>query len=529
MKNGRRILSATPFAFFLLAIAINLFLIKAHPFIEDDGVAYANAGIRFFKGLGFSGIYPPTYPLLIGLFNLLFNNVELSARLVSVFFGSLIMFPLFFMARWAFGNKVAIITGLLTLIYPNLAEYTPAALSESTFLFFFLLGLVLSWIALTRTKIYLYVLAGLTWGISFLTRPEGLGYLVLMVLILAFKLVKDKNKIYLVYMIVFFTSFFIAAFPYLLNQKQQTGRWSFGNKTCLNFVLGETVGGQQEWGDAVERCSLSLSDDGTKLSGEVTLEQDGGALAYVFSHPKELIRRYIINLHLMNKYVIPGLLYPWILLLFAAGLFSNSIAETKRASILFLACIPYLAFPLFIVAPRYFIYFVPIILIWSARGVVETARWIVTLCDRGSIKYLQFCKRQVVVEIILVGVVVCSFIPFTFRSFMQKDTRGSIYKTMGGWMKANLPENSKVIARKPWIPFYAEMESVGLPFEPWNRILYFARHRNVNYIIVDQLINSNRKDLKFLFEETFISDDAKKIREYVDDSGNKICLYQVMK
>lgn len=517
-----------PFLFFMLAMAVNLLLLKGHHCIEEDGVAYASAGIRFFKGLGFSGIYPPGYPLLIGLFNKMFVDVELAARLVSVLFGSLMMFPLFYLARWAFGRKVAVICCCLALIYPNLSEYTPAALSESTFLFFFLLGVLVTGAAFCREKLFLYFLSGVIWGLAFLTRPEGLGYLVLVLGILAYRWIRSKTAKYPICMAVFIAGFFMMAFPYILNQKHQTGHWSLGNKTNMNFVLGENVGGREDWGAAFEKCYFSLSEDGTKVAYERMLEEPAGTFSYIMSHKMDLACRYIINLHLMNKYVIPGLFYPLIIVLFSAGLLLGNVADTRRASVLFLSFLPYLAFPLFIVAPRYFIYFVPIILIWSARGVIEIAVLISGCSDNPSASSPGFLVRQRAVEVVTVAVVIASFIPFTFKSVIWGDRYLSVYRDVGAWMKSNLPADSKIMARKPWVPFYAGMEQVALPFEPWDRIQKYAKYRGADYLVADQKVIGSRDAVKFLFDEIVSSKDVRRIYGVKGPDGNSIIIYQMV-
>ena len=142
MKTGHAFTAAMVLAVFALALAIRLLLIPAEPHIESDGVSYVTSGVRLVSGQGFSGIYPPFYPLLTGLCSLLCPDLELCGRLVSAFFGALVIFPIFFIARWAFGVKTALISSLMAAFYPNLCQFSSAVLSESTFLFLFLLGLL---------------------------------------------------------------------------------------------------------------------------------------------------------------------------------------------------------------------------------------------------------------------------------------------------------------------------------------------------------------------------------------------------
>ncbi len=157
------------------------------------------------------------------------------------------------------------------------------------------------------------------------------------------------------------------------------------------------------------------------------------------------------------------------------------------------------------------------------------AKWIVQLFKEVPYKYLSVFRQQRFLEIALVSLIIFTFIPFTFRPLLRNETQKQIYKQIGLWMKTNFPSGSRVITRKPWIPFYAEMEPIGFPFEPWNKILNFARHRGADYIVADQNVIGNRENLMFLFKDDYISDDAKRIHESEDISGSKIFIYKVLK
>ncbi len=528
MKKKDLLVAITVTFLFIAAFAVRLFLIQAQPHITEDGVMYARAAARLIEGQGFSNAYRPFYPLMTALFSLSVGDIELSGCLVSVFFGALLIFPLFFMARWAFGNRIAIISCLLAIIYPNLCEFSSSVLTESTFFFLFLLGLIMSWMVFTRGRPIFYLLAGLTWGLAFLTRAEGSAYFVFLVFIVLFKFFREKRIKLLSYLCLAIFGFLLISGPYLIYLKRKTGYWTFDNRADLALTLGEYVGKREDWGVAFDKHFFSLSEDGKKVSYEVILDKDKGMFAYIFSNPKEIFRRYIINLHLINKYVIPGLFPPLILILFAAGLFLGDIERIKKASVLFLAFIPYLVAPLFPVADRYFLLFVPIILVWAARGIVETSRWVITLKKGAGIKQDGLKNRQAFIEGLLVIFVIVSFIPFTFRPFLRNELGPNIYKEIGGWIKYSLPQDSVLICRKPWIPFYADREQVALPVAPLDKILKFARYRKAGYLIVDESVGDNRPNLKSLFENEPASENLKIIHKFKDKEGRKIYIYQIM-
>lgn len=529
MKKEKVIIAATLLGLFVLALAVRLLLIQAAPHIESDGVSYVTAGARLANGQGFSGIYPPFYPFLTGRCALLCSDLELSGRLVSAVFGALLIFPIFFMARWAFGQKVALISCLLAVFYPNLCQFSSAVLSESTFLFLFLLGLIISWAAITRARPSLFLSAGLAWGLAYLTRPEGFGYFLLMVVIITAKSALEKKARWLVGLVLLTAGFLAVSAPYLVHLKKDTGRWTVGKQSSLNLALGESVGGNLDWGTAFEKCYFGLSADGTRVGAEMILAKQQGLLNYILSNPAALARRYVVNLHLLNKYVIPGLVYPLVFLLFAAGLFLGAKEKTRRAAVLFLAYLPYLALPLFIVDPRYFLPLVPVIIIWAARGIVEIPAWLAGPAPRPDPAAAPAPVRQRTPAgvVILSAVVILSFIPFTFRAFLKNEAGGSIYKEAGGWIRTNLPPDAALVCRRPYLPFYSGRAQVVLPFAPLAQTLKYARAKGADYLIADETELTERKDILPLLEEGYASEDLSIVHKFRDQSGRKLFIYKL--
>src|SRR3989338_5458016 len=112
---------------FLLALVLRLLMLNLHSVIETDGTYYVRLAENLFSGSGFINIenqlqtsLSPFYPIMIGFFNLLFNNGELSARLVSILFGALLVFPIYFIGKRLFSKKTALIASLAIAVYPAL-------------------------------------------------------------------------------------------------------------------------------------------------------------------------------------------------------------------------------------------------------------------------------------------------------------------------------------------------------------------------------------------------------------------------
>src|SRR6266511_451771 len=88
-------------------VLYRLYFMRFYDVMSADGTSYATAGKNFFQTLSpqaFGTVFPPLYPFFIGLFNLIIKDLEISARVVSVFFSTLTVIPLYLMTRHFYGK-----------------------------------------------------------------------------------------------------------------------------------------------------------------------------------------------------------------------------------------------------------------------------------------------------------------------------------------------------------------------------------------------------------------------------------------
>jgi 4-amino-4-deoxy-L-arabinose transferase-like glycosyltransferase len=120
----------------------------------------------------------PAYPLSIAAFHRLIgrpdpSSWQFAAQLASVTFGVLLVIPLYLVTLEIFGATAAWMACVLTFVVPIPGHVMADALSESTFLHFWLWGL---WFALRFLRcghpIWLPAVLGAS-GLAYMTRPEG--------------------------------------------------------------------------------------------------------------------------------------------------------------------------------------------------------------------------------------------------------------------------------------------------------------------------------------------------------------------
>lgn len=199
--------------------------------IEIDGIQYARIGEAFAKGrLGdaLSSVFSPGYPLLIGLFHFVVPDLELAGRLVSVVFGTLLIWLSFSLGKRVLkDNDKALWVSFLTALHPHLVRYSGEVLSESLATFLFTLAVFLFYAAWQENRRVLPALSGVFLGLTYLTRPEYLIYYAPLILVFLWKRRFVDS-------LVLFLPLFLVSSLYVFYLHSQTGLWLVSMKMTLS-------------------------------------------------------------------------------------------------------------------------------------------------------------------------------------------------------------------------------------------------------------------------------------------------------
>lgn len=219
-----------------IAFFLRLYLVLTSAGISPDGTEYLKAAKFFLKGdyyQGFSNVVPPFYPTVISLTSLLVGDLELAGKFVSLFFGTLTVIPIYILGKRLFNEKVGFYSALLLTFHPYLAQFSGSVLTESTFTFLMAWTVLIGWRALQFKSWRAMFSVGLLLGVAYLTRPEGIGFVVLFLLwIFFFDGVKFWNhlvrKLFMTGSLLIGTLLF--ALPYILFLHEITGKWIVSRK-----------------------------------------------------------------------------------------------------------------------------------------------------------------------------------------------------------------------------------------------------------------------------------------------------------
>ncbi|MDO8657832.1 MAG: glycosyltransferase family 39 protein [Candidatus Levybacteria bacterium] len=165
-------------ALFIAAIFMRLYVLASlYPFrLSSDDAIYMSMA-RYIKEGQFSmALHPvwlPLFPFISAVFNFIIKDWALTGRMVSVVFGSLLVIPIYVIARSAAGRKAGLLACIFLIFFYPLLYVSSQSLSEALLAFLVWCGLALSLKNFKKNKMIYSLSIGLLWGLAALTKSEG--------------------------------------------------------------------------------------------------------------------------------------------------------------------------------------------------------------------------------------------------------------------------------------------------------------------------------------------------------------------
>lgn len=508
--------AAFPAVFVLLAFLLRFFLIPQDTTINGDGIYYVSSGLKIISGNlneGISAYWSPLYSFLIGISTLFFQDAEFAGRIVSVFAGSLLVIPTYFLIQEFFGDRPAYIGTTLVVIHPSLVASSGWVMTESLYALIFISAILVGWLAIKTVKFPMFFVSGLLLGSAYLTKPEAIFFVGLFAVLTLSKrfLCKKTNFRTLAAGCLFLLTGFVVFFlPYTIFIHQKTGIWTISQKFFSNSAFSD-----------YDRGLLKLTDDGqTTMQDRIWLDDyvtarpetqhpisvahDSAEAPGPDSYLPKLVLKAFNNIkRQLRIYTLEILPVPFIL--FAAiGLFlqGKTIHRSGEAIYLFsfVAC-TYLGYAVTVIELRYLYPLIPIFLGWVAFGIIAFSDAISKRCE----SYLKFGSKasnimiQTSVLLVLIGsmgrLIAYHFAPPKLQDVPFEE------KQAGLWLNQHSKPNSLVMARNATVAFYAGAKHIFLPDEEFSTILEYARRKNVDYIVLNERRLRDRPDTFRLAEE----------------------------
>lgn len=461
----------------LLALAIRLYLLWQYYCISPDGVHYIGAAQDFFHGrfmAGLSSFYPPAYPFFIASLYFLIGDWELSGQIWSLLSGVLLLVPLYALLKSMYGEKVALTACFLVAIGPYLARYSVHVRTESPYLLLSTIALLLLHRGIERSFWGHFFYGGLVAGLAYLVRPEAVGFLVIVPMVLAVRCwVKGDKGFDLASTVssaegirwfcgttlLLFLGFFLLAFPYILYLRLDTGEWGLSRK------MGVTL-----W--------ISLKESGL-VSGEELKDMAHDSLTLIqlaIHHPFLFAKKFFLDLFSSIGVYLEALHYAYIpFLLIGLWRFFRDKFWERQDLLLFVFLVFYLVgFALIYPNRRYALQMVPISMGWTAAGVLWCWDYLQT-----SVSPRAFRNIVTILSVI--------FLAGTLPKTLYPISRDKAYLREAGQYLNRLkgPGELSVLVFDGRITFYAEARPVLLGDLTEEELLRYLRYGKADYLAAE--------------------------------------------
>jgi 4-amino-4-deoxy-L-arabinose transferase-like glycosyltransferase len=470
-----------------ITFGLRLYAVLMAQGIAYDGAHYGFVARDFLKDhfiKGLSSPAPPFYPFLISLFSMDTAYVEITGRLLSLFFGTLTIIPLFYLVKEAVGRKEAIFSALFYTFHPYLVTYSGMMLTEATYWGLLVLSVYFFWTGLKRDKVWRMALSGFSLGLAYLTRPEAIGYiLVYLTWIAVDGILKKRWFKTLVSIGVLVSSLFIFGLPYAIYVHQETGQWLISKKA----VEAQSQLFKKGVEEITPLKGVEQSNPEKKNSKIIWITRN------IVHHIPSVIYHYLRAYHFSL----------WLILFF--GLIR--IRREGVAYELFLASLVLfhlLSLSTFLPSTiRFSVPVIPLSLFWAGSGILEMKRYMEKIRTASPENAI----------FLIIAVVILVQLP---QSLTPERRHRAEQKKVGLWLKQNTPPDAIIMSNSPQETFYADREFImlpkggappGDPRKSFDEMIRYAKSKGVRYI----LVNKNTREMNPGFIESIQSTELKEI------------------
>ena len=377
------------------------------PGLTADGHTYLQIArnIHFGIGLGWQALWvPPLYSCLIALVGWLpgVPDLLLASALVGAFMGLLLVVSVWLLAEELFGRSVALGAALVAALFPHFHWIFRAPEAECTYTALLVFSLWLFIVAQRKQAIYLFILSGITFSLTYMSRSEG--FLIMLFAIAATVSLQwrrhttQKSCVRAIALLLL--AFFITSLPYMLFLKKHYGSWVISPKSTYVLIwMKSRIYHDNDFGEAGNEDLWGLTDKGT-LKWQVP-SGTGDLFSYLMSHPAKSARVYLDNLLREVPGRIPNnsgmerypQVFPVILALAAIGAllrrWGDNSAQNKAA---FLS--PFL---ILLVLPvftegwwKYLVPYAPLLIILGCAGISFSAEFALKRFPQSPARYISF-------------------------------------------------------------------------------------------------------------------------------------------
>lgn len=476
----------------------------------NDATAYLRSGSSIWAGDGFirEGSpelhFPPLTPTVLAGAANVFDDPLTGLVVTTAAFSTALLVPLSLIGRRIGGDRAGLTVAWIGALAPALSAVmvNSGGGSEPIFLFFMLFGLlgalgVADRVSMARRALYAAG-SGLCTGAAYLTRPEGFGFVVVFVPLIVvgalggwravrrrrFTLPKVRDAAVLAG--VFAIALGVLMAPYVSYLHTNTGRWELTAKSR----------------DASIEAWRAVAEHDRRARDQVLYELD--ETGYQFVADRETLPTLAredpsgyagivgVNLKTLGEELTEPQAEPWpswellppFLLPIAAWAAWRNRHRRGVLAALGLMGISTATALVFFVQPRYVIPAVAMLVLLVGVGIAQMSRgW----------RWVVLPVTTVFLALSLLGALHTSVGYLNPREPYE-------HRLAGEWLDEHSQPTDRIMTRSMVVGFYADRQTVAMPYSGIYTLLDFARHHGVRYIVLDEYqMNGLRPQFYSLF------------------------------
>jgi len=390
-------------------------------------------------------------------------------------------------------------------------------LTEPPYYFFVYTGLFMVLLAMRRERWWAFLLAGMSFGMAYLTRPEAVAYVAVGAGIIALVRLFEKRlftRAVWVGFLIYLIGFLLFFLPYVYYVYRETGSWMVSEKAGVTFVT--CIGLSENNTVAFDQATWGLDSTGLEVFFFSRESYHVNMLDVIRAYPSEFIQLVLRNIRRFISGLLSLALFSFYLLpLLSVALFKTAWDKRRvKGELLLLASLsPVLAFLFFFIQDRYIATLLPTMVVWLGMGTYELGVWLRDTAKNLLTNSTEAAGQSPETAIatasgalggtasrqnrwlgLLVAVPAVALVLFLAllqpRVITQYTSTGSFrpeHKAVGLWLRDQIPPDAVVMSRYPAIAFYAESRWEPTPNATWAEVLRYAQANNVDYFVVDEL------------------------------------------
>jgi 4-amino-4-deoxy-L-arabinose transferase-like glycosyltransferase len=487
----------------LVSILLGTYLFFQTYVISLDGafqyIPIAKEFASGFFGKGLQGYgQQPLYPFFIAMASHLIGDFEVAGKLVSTLFGMLLIFPVYYLGKKIFDQKIAFLSALFLVIHPYIRRFSADVLKESTYLFFLATAIWFAWRTVEKDKIYPYFFIPIFSAMAYLVRPDGMEVLLVgffyTIFIKKFN-VPGRKSVAILLILLSSTILFL---PFLLHLREATGEWTLSKSKSIGGILGWGVTGSEL--SLISRVLYSIK----KLNFEIIAIYHPLYISLLIVGLWKRISSLFKNGE--GFLIAISALHYGVLFLLILNLTNWSEGEKTQS---------------FVVSGRHVLPLFLISIYWVGEGFLTIYHWIYKKIESQRLFLrLESRRRSNLVFVTLLILILAIVLPKTLKP--QRYERLS-EKWAGIWIKNQSGKGMTIFTTVHRVPYYADgnCEYIDFKKDKWDKVEASIVEKGGSYLVIRQ-----RDIIDFPNETGSIKNNFIEVIRYEKKGMEKIIVYK---